>query len=48
VFWSTALVGSIVTLALVILAWPLVSRLIAALRTKPPTARAVHADDAPA
>jgi putative tricarboxylic transport membrane protein len=48
VFWSNALVGSIVTLALVILAWPLVSRLIAALRTKPPTARAVHADDAPA
>jgi TctA family transporter len=40
VFWSNGLVGSIVTLALVILVWPLVSRLIGALRTKGPSAPA--------
>ena len=43
IFWSNPLVGSIVTLALVLLAWPLVSRVIAALRTKPPS-RPVGAD----
>jgi putative tricarboxylic transport membrane protein len=48
IFWSNALVGSIVTLALVILVWPLVSRLIASLRAKPPTPQAVRVDDAPA
>jgi putative tricarboxylic transport membrane protein len=40
VFWSNGLVGSIVTLALVILAWPLVSRLIGALRATRPSAPA--------
>src|SRR6187549_294146 len=43
IFWSNPLVGTIVTLALVLLAWPLVSRVIAALRTKPPS-RPVGAD----
>ena len=43
IFWSNPLVGSIVTLALVLLAWPLISRLLAALRTKPPSRR-VRAD----
>ena len=43
IFWSNPLVGSIVSLALVILFWPLVSRLISALRTKPPGAPAVRA-----
>jgi putative tricarboxylic transport membrane protein len=35
IFWSNPLVGSIVALALVMLAWPLISRLIGALRAKP-------------
>jgi hypothetical protein len=35
-------VGSIVTLALLLLVWPLVSRVIAAMRAKPP--RALGAD----
>jgi putative tricarboxylic transport membrane protein len=43
IFWSNPLVGTIVTLALMLLVWPLVSRVIAALRTKPPS-RAVGAD----
>ena len=43
IFWSNPLVGSIVTLALVLLAWPLISRLLAVLRTKPPSRR-VRAD----
>src|SRR5207247_470123 len=47
IFYSNPLVGSIVTLALVILCWPLVSRLIGALRAKPRAAQ-VRADDAPA
>jgi len=34
IFWSNGLVGSIVTLALVILSWPLVSRVLE-LRRKP-------------
>jgi putative tricarboxylic transport membrane protein len=29
IFWSNSLVGSIVTLALVILCWPLAARLLA-------------------
>ncbi len=40
VFWSNGLVGSIVTLALAILVWPLASRLIGAMRTKRPSAPA--------
>ena len=36
IFWSNPLVGSIVTLALVLLVWPLISRMITALRAKPP------------
>jgi putative tricarboxylic transport membrane protein len=39
IFWSNGLVGSIVTLALVILFWPLISRVIARRRpiqTEPP------------
>jgi len=40
IFWSNPLVGSIVTLALVLLVWPLISRLIASLRHKPPAAQA--------
>jgi len=43
IFWSNPLVGSIVTLALVILFWPLASRLISSLRAKPPGAPAVRA-----
>jgi putative tricarboxylic transport membrane protein len=35
VFWSNGLVGSIVTLALVILCWPLISRVIARRRPTP-------------
>jgi putative tricarboxylic transport membrane protein len=42
IFWSNPLVGSIVTLALLLLVWPLVSRVIAAMRAKPP--RALGAD----
>jgi putative tricarboxylic transport membrane protein len=34
IFWSNGLVGSIVTLALVMLFWPLISRLLDAVRTK--------------
>jgi TctA family transporter len=34
VFWSNSLVGTITTLALVLLFWPVVSRGIAALRRK--------------
>jgi putative tricarboxylic transport membrane protein len=44
IFWSNPLVGSIVTLALVLLVWPLISRLINAARAKPGTAAAVRAD----
>src|SRR6187549_1202347 len=40
VFWSNGLVGSIVTLALILLAWPLISRLITAMRAKPAPAPA--------
>jgi putative tricarboxylic transport membrane protein len=40
IFWSNPLVGSIVTLALVLLVWPLISRVIASLRHKPPAAQA--------
>jgi putative tricarboxylic transport membrane protein len=40
IFWSNPLVGSIVTLALVLLVWPLISRLISSLRHKPPAAQA--------
>jgi TctA family transporter len=47
IFYSNPLVGSIVTLAIVILAWPLLSRLLASLRAKPPAA-GVRTDDAPA
>jgi putative tricarboxylic transport membrane protein len=43
IFWSNPLVGSIVTLALLLLIWPLISRLITAMRTKPPAAPAVPA-----
>jgi putative tricarboxylic transport membrane protein len=32
IFWSNGLVGTIVTLALLILAWPLLARLIGAMR----------------
>jgi len=35
IFWSNGLVGSIVTLALLILSWPLLSRLIAGWRDRP-------------
>ena len=35
IFWSNGLVGSIVTLALLILSWPLLSRLIAGWRNRP-------------
>jgi putative tricarboxylic transport membrane protein len=38
IFWSNPLVGSIVTLALLLLAWPLISRIISALRAKPQAA----------
>ena len=38
IFWSNPLVGSIVALALVLLAWPLISRIIGALRAKPQAA----------
>ena len=48
IFWSNPLVGSIVTLALVILCWPLISKLIAMPRSKPPSPGAVRTDDAPA
>jgi putative tricarboxylic transport membrane protein len=44
IFWSNPLVASIVTLALVLLAWPLISRIITALRAKPPSGQAVRAD----
>jgi putative tricarboxylic transport membrane protein len=44
IFWSNPLVGSIVTLALVLLVWPLISRLINAARAKPGAAAAVRAD----
>jgi putative tricarboxylic transport membrane protein len=44
IFWSNPLVGSIVTLALVLLAWPLISRVITALRGKAPPTQAVRAD----
>ena len=40
IFWSNPLVGSIVALALVLLAWPLISRIIGALRAKPRAATA--------
>jgi putative tricarboxylic transport membrane protein len=41
ILWSNALVGSISTLALILLLWPLLSRLIARLRpSKPPGFRA--------
>jgi len=43
IFWSNPLVGSIVTLALLLLIWPLISRLISAMRAKPPAAPAVRA-----
>jgi putative tricarboxylic transport membrane protein len=43
IFWSNPLVGSIVTLALLLLVWPLISRVITVLRTKPPAAPAVRA-----
>jgi putative tricarboxylic transport membrane protein len=36
IFWSNPLVGTIVTLALFLLAWPLLSRVIASMRGKPP------------
>ena len=39
IFYSNPLVGSIVTLALVILFWPLLSRLIGAMRAKPAVPR---------
>jgi len=42
IFWSNPLVGTIVTLALVLLVWPLVSRAITSMRGKPP--RPVGAD----
>jgi TctA family transporter len=44
IFWSNPLVGSIVTLALVLLAWPLIARLIAALRAKAPPSQPARAD----
>jgi len=34
IFWSNGLVGSIVTLALVILSWPLVSSVLARMRSR--------------
>jgi len=39
IFWSNGLVGTIVTLALVILCWPLISRLIGERRGRPPRPR---------
>jgi putative tricarboxylic transport membrane protein len=48
IFWSNGLVGSIMTLGLVILLWPLLARLIGSMRSKPPTAHGVRVDDAPA
>ena len=42
IFWSNPLVGTIVTLALLLLAWPLLSRVIASMRGKP--SRPVGAD----
>ena len=44
IFYSNPLVGSIVTLALVILCWPLISRVITALRGKAPPTQPVRAD----
>jgi len=35
VFWSNSLVGSITTLALLLLFWPLIGRAFGALRRKP-------------
>jgi putative tricarboxylic transport membrane protein len=37
IFWSNPLVGSIVTLAFLMLFWPLISLLLAKLRAKPPS-----------
>jgi putative tricarboxylic transport membrane protein len=48
IFWSNGLVGSIMTLGLVILLWPLLARLIGSMRSKPTTAHGVRVDDAPA
>jgi len=42
IFWSNPLVGTIVTLALFLLVWPLLSRVITSMRGKPP--RPVGAD----
>src|SRR5580765_4291156 len=42
IFWSNPLVGTIVTLALILLVWPLLSRAITSMRGKPP--RPVGAD----
>ena len=42
IFWSNPLVGTIVTLALFLLVWPLLSRVIMSMRGKPP--RPVGAD----
>ena len=44
IFWSNALVGGIITLALVLLFWPLISRVITALRGKAPPTQPVRAD----
>jgi len=40
IFWSNGLVGTIVTLALVILCWPLISKLVGERRARPPRPRA--------
>jgi putative tricarboxylic transport membrane protein len=39
IFWSNPLVGSIVTLALVILCWPLVSKVMSRMRSREPRAK---------
>jgi putative tricarboxylic transport membrane protein len=39
IFWSNPLVGSIVTLALVILCWPVVSKVMGRMRSREPRAK---------
>jgi putative tricarboxylic transport membrane protein len=39
IFWSNPLVGSIVTLALVILCWPMVGKVMARMRLHEPPAK---------
>jgi len=40
VFWSNGLVGSITTLAIVLLFWPLIDKVFGLVRRRPPPVRA--------